>query len=82
MNTLTTVLGTKCHFYTIAELTNSLRELVVSAASLTEAETMAKDLDYQYFLVEPYDLELPLVATMPKKTVSNGMPHSLQVQAI
>jgi DNA phosphorothioation-dependent restriction protein DptG len=82
MNTLPSIINTECHFFTIAELTDSLRELVVSAGSLTEAESMAQELDYQYFLVEPYDLDLPQVEEPIRQGALSDMPHTLQVQAI
>ena len=82
MNTLTTILGTTCHFFMIIELADSMREIVVSAASFTEAESMAKDLEYRYFLIEPYELGLPIVDEGYSLPVSNGMPHTLLAQAI
>ena len=82
MNTLPSIINTECHFFMIAELTNLLREQVVSAESLTEAESMAKDLGYQYFLVEPYDLPITASKDKPVKPAPSDMPHTLQVQAI
>jgi len=66
----------------IIELADSMREQVVSAATLTEAASMARSLNYTFYLIETYELTLPIVEGVPKKFVSNGMPHSLQVQAI
>ena len=82
MNTLTTVLGTTCKFFIIIELCNDKREQVVSAGSLTEAGAMAKQLLYRFYLIEPYELALPIVDEGYSLPVSNGMPHSLRAQAI
>ena len=82
MNTLTTILGTTCHFFMIVELADSMREQVVSANSFEEVEAMAKQLQYRFFSIEPYDLELPIVDEGYSLPVSRGMPHTLLAQAI
>jgi hypothetical protein len=66
----------------IIELCNDKREQVVSAVSLTEADAMAKQLLYRFYLIEEYHLELPIVDEGYSLPVSRGMPHSLLDQAI
>jgi hypothetical protein len=76
MNTLTSILGTTCGFFMIIELSNDKREQVVSAGSLTEAGAMAKQLLYRFYLIEPYDLALPIVDEGYSLPVSRGLPHT------
>jgi len=81
MNTLNTMFGT-CQFFTIVELADSMREQVVSAISFEEAELMAKQLQYRYFLIETYEIDLPIVDEGYSLPASRGLPHTLKLQAI
>ena len=82
MNTLTTILNTTCQFFMIIELADSKREQVVSAANLNEAESIAKDMQFRFYLIEPYELRLPIVDEGQSLSVCRELPHYLQVQAI
>jgi len=82
MNTLTSIINTTCHFFMIIELSDAKREQVVSASSINEAESMAKAMFCRFYLIEPYELGLPIVDEEEPLPVSRGMPHYLQLQAI
>jgi hypothetical protein len=83
MNILKNILGTTCQFFMIIELTDSKREQVVSAESLTEADSIAKDdLLYRFYLIEPYELEFPIVEKSNNQAANSDLPHTLRNQAV
>jgi len=82
MNTLNTILGTTCHFFMIIELEGKMKEQVVCADNLTNADLIAKALTYRFYLIEPYEHGLPVVAEMNTEAANLGFPHTLRLQAI
>jgi len=59
-----------------------MREQVVSAANFTEAASMAKNMFYRFYLIEPYEHGLPIVEEMNTEAAGLGLPHNLRKQAV
>jgi len=66
----------------IIELEGGMKEQVVCADSLTNADLIAKELTYRFYLIEPYEHGLPIVEEMNAEAAKLGLPHNLLTQAI